>query len=136
MHAVALRGQLLALLSLGEVRIVLQLSLSVAAALHYSVRDFSLIIVIIMIIRRVGGVAKVGVSNLCVATCQRLHWSCHITSSLQAIFSSPSRSPSLLQDAALLSCECGACHKKCGGAEMQSIELSSGSGSSAFSGGR
>lgn len=102
MHAVALRGQLLALLSLGEVRIVLQLSLSVAAALHYSVRDFSLIIVIIMIIRR-GGVAKCGGGvNLCVATCQRLHWSCHITSSLQAIFSSPSRSPSLLQDAAIL----------------------------------
>ena len=102
MHAVALRGQLLALLSLGEVRIVLQLSLSVAAALHYSVRDFSLTIVIIMIIRR-GGVAKCGGGvNLCVATCQRLHWSCHITSSLQAIFSSPSRSPSLLQDAAIL----------------------------------
>ncbi len=64
MHAVALRGQLLAPLSLGEVRIGHAALSSVAArlSLHYSVRDFSLIIVIIIMImiRRGGGCGKSG----------------------------------------------------------------------------
>ena len=80
MHAVALRGQLLAPLSLGEVRILhAALSQRGCKALHS-----------LPLIRRGGGCGKVWGCGM--ATCQKApDWSCHITSSLlQAIFSSPS----------------------------------------------